>query len=149
MITGTASRAGAMATASVILIGAAILRGSTAAADPNQDDQFLASLDQRGIPALENAPSLIATAHKVCGRLDGGMPVDGVVESMTNFAVNNDPSLRRYPRDRLTRTFSRFVSAAVQIYCPVHQDKIASLSAISAPRINGLPHRVTLYTHTQ
>ncbi|WP_338060166.1 DUF732 domain-containing protein [Mycobacterium ostraviense] len=136
-----------MATASVILIGAAILRGSPTAADPNQDDQFLASLDSHGIPALANAPSLIVTAHQVCGRLDSGMPVDGVVESMTTFAVDNDPSLRRYPRDRLTRTFSRFVSAAVQVYCPSHQNQIASLSANPAPRINEPPHRVAAYGH--
>ncbi|BDE14565.1 hypothetical protein MKCMC460_34250 [Mycobacterium sp. 20KCMC460] len=147
MFTGTASRAGAMATATVILIGAAILGGSPAAADPNQDDQFLALLDQHGIPALANAPSLIATAHQVCGRLDGGMPVDGVVESMTTFAVNNDPSLRRYPRDRLTRTFSRFVTAAVQVYCPFHQDKIASFSATRVPRIHEPTHLFATYTH--
>lgn len=149
MFTGTASRAGAVATATVILIGAAILRGSAAAADPNQDDQFLASLDRHGIPALENAPSLIAIAHEVCGRLDGGMPADRVVESMTNFAYNNDPSLHQYPRDRLTRTFSRFVSAAVQVYCPVNQDKIASFSTNPAPpRTNEPTDRVAAYTHT-
>ncbi|ETW23124.1 DUF732 domain-containing protein [Mycobacterium gastri] len=145
MFTGTARRAGAMATASVILIGAAILRGSPAAADPNQDDQFLALLDQRGIPALANPPSLIVTARQICGRLDSGMPVDGVVESMTTFAVNNDPSLRRYPRDRLTRTFSRFVSTAVQVYCPFHQDQIASFSANPVPRTTEPPHRVAAY----
>ncbi|KAA1248530.1 DUF732 domain-containing protein [Mycobacterium simiae] len=147
MFTGTASRAGAVATATVILIGAAILRGSAAAADPNQDDQFLASLDRRGIPALENAPSLIAIAHEVCGRLDGGMPVDRVVESMTKFAYNNDPSLRQYPPDRLTRTLSRFVTAAVQAYCPFNQDKIASFSPNPTPRINEPTDRVAAYRH--
>ncbi|SON62909.1 hypothetical protein MSIMFI_04439 [Mycobacterium simulans] len=147
MFTGTATRAGAVATVTVIGIGAAILRGSTAVADPNQDDQFLASLDQHGIPALENAPSLIAVAHQVCGRLDGGMPVNGVVEAMTTFAYDNDPSMRQYPRDRLTRTFSRFVSASVQVYCPFHQDKLASFSAIAAPGSHQSTHRVATYTH--
>lgn len=142
----SASRASAVATATVILIGTAILRGSAAAADPNQDAQFLAALDQHDIPALANVPSLIATAHNVCGRLDGGVPVDAVVESMTNFAVNNDPSLRRLPRDRLTRTFSRFVTVAVQVYCPFNQDKIASFSANPAPRLIEPTRRVAAYT---
>src|SRR5262245_33030886 len=135
MFTGTASRAGAVATATVILIGAAILRGSPAAADPNQDDQFLASLDSHGIPALANEQSLIPIAHQVCGQLDGGTPVNEVVERMTNFAVNNNPSLGQYPRDRLTRTFSRFVTAAVEVYCPANRGKIGSLSANPAARI--------------
>ncbi|WP_459758355.1 DUF732 domain-containing protein, partial [Mycobacterium riyadhense] len=147
MITGTASHAGAVATATVILIGAAILRSSAAAADPNQDDQFLASLDQHGIPALENAPSLIAIAHQVCRELDRGKPADGVVEAMTTFAYNNDPSMTQYPRDRLTRTFSRFVSASVQVYCPFHQDKLASFSATAAPGSNQPTHRGAGYTH--
>jgi hypothetical protein len=148
MITGTASRAGATATAAVILVGAAILRGSTAAADPNQDDQFLALLDQRGIPALENPPSLIDLAHRVCGELDRGRPADGVVEAMTTYAANNDPRLTQMPRDRLTRTFSRFVTAAVQVYCPVYQDKVASISGVSASRTNEPTYRVVAYTHT-
>ncbi|CAM4296275.1 hypothetical protein MB901379_03184 [Mycobacterium basiliense] len=133
MLTGTATRAGAVITATVILIGAAILRGSSAAADPNQDDQFLAALDQHGIPALENAPSLIATAHEVCRKLDGGVPADRVVESMTNFAVNSDSNLNRFPRDRLTRTFTRFVAAAVQAYCPANQNKLISFRGAPAP----------------
>lgn len=147
MITGTATRAGAVATATVILFGAAILRGNSAAADPNQDDQFLAALDQNGIPALENAPSLIVTAHEVCSKLDGGMPADGVVESMTNFAVNNNSGLSRIPRDRLTRTFTRFVAAAVQAYCPTNQDKLASFRTSPTPGSNGTTHRAAAYSH--
>lgn len=146
MITGTARRAGATATASVILIGAAILRGSTAAADPNQDDQFLALLDQHGIPALENPPSLIATAQRVCHELDGGMSFEAVVESMTTFAANNDPG--KYPRDRLSRTFTRFVTAAVQAYCPYNQGKLASFAALRAPRPSEPTYRVAAYTRT-
>jgi hypothetical protein len=57
-------------------------------ADPNPDDQFVALLDQKGIPALENVPSLIATAHRDCRQLDGGMPVDGVVNDMRERAFN-------------------------------------------------------------
>lgn len=139
MITGTARRAGAMATASVILIGAAILRGSTAAADPSQDDQFLALLDQHGIPALQNPASLVVTAQNVCRELDGGKPFDAVVESMASFAYDSDPG--RYPRDRLTRTFTRFVTAAVQAYCPYHQNKSAAFDTRWAPGTIQPAHR--------
>lgn len=146
MITGTARRAGATATASVILIGAAILRGSTATADPNQDDQFLALLNQHGIPALENPPSLIATAQRVCGELDAGVPFDAVVESMTTFAYDSDPG--KYPRDRLARTFTRFVTAAVQAYCPYNQGKLASFAAHRATGSTESSYRVAAYRHT-
>lgn len=147
MFTHLLCRAGIGTTAAVILFCAAILRGSAAVADPSQDDQFLASLDRYGIPALQNPPSLVALGHQVCGRLDGGMPVDGVVESMTNFAVKYDPNLlRQYPRDRLTRTFSRFVAAAVQVYCPLNQDKLAAFAANSAAGLNKPTHRASALT---
>ncbi|MCV7198043.1 hypothetical protein BST12_24720 [Mycobacterium angelicum] len=139
MITGTASRAGAMATASVILIGAAIVRGNTAAADPSQDEQFLALLDQHGIPALQNPASLVVTAQNVCRELDGGKPFDAVVESMATFAYDSDPG--RYPRDRLTRTFTRFVTAAVQAYCPYNQNKLAAFSTRRTPGLIEPAHR--------
>lgn len=77
MITGNAGRVGSVAIATVILMGAAILRGSSADADPNQDDEFLASLDRHGIPALENPQSLIPVAHEVCGELSGGVSAEG------------------------------------------------------------------------
>jgi Protein of unknown function (DUF732) len=84
MFTGITSHAGALVTAIVVLTGGAVLRGGAAAADPNQDEQFLALLDQEEIPALQNVPSLIATAHKICRELDGGMTVDAVVGDMKN-----------------------------------------------------------------
>ncbi|WP_264000232.1 DUF732 domain-containing protein [Mycobacterium intermedium] len=116
-----------MAIATLMLMGAAILHGSSAKADPNQDEEFLASLARQGIPALENAQSLIPVAHQVCGELSGGTPAEGVVESMTAFAYEHNPEMREYPRDRITRTFSRFVTAAVHVYCPANQGKIGSL----------------------
>ncbi|WP_139822439.1 DUF732 domain-containing protein, partial [Mycobacterium lacus] len=67
--------AGALVAAVVVLTGGAILRGGTAAADPNQDEQFLALLNEKEIPAVANVPSVIAAAHKVCLKLDAGMPV--------------------------------------------------------------------------
>ena len=78
MFTGITSHSGALVTAIVVLTGTAILHGGTAAADSNQDDQFLALLDEEGIPALDGVPSLIDTAHKVCRTLNAGMPADGL-----------------------------------------------------------------------
>ncbi len=42
MFTGITSHTGALVTAVVVLTGAALLSGGAAAADPGQDDQFLA-----------------------------------------------------------------------------------------------------------
>ena len=95
--TGTTSHSGALVTTIVVLTGAAILRGGAAAADANQDDQFLALLDEEGIPAVENVPSLIDTAHKICRTLDAGMPADGLVDAMVGHAYSIDPTLGRYP----------------------------------------------------
>ena len=87
--TGITSHAGALVIAIVTLTGAAILRDGAAAADSNQDDQFLALLDKEGIPALENVPSLIATAQRVCRHLDAGMPVNGLVDAMVNLTTGS------------------------------------------------------------
>lgn len=50
MFTGIASHAGALGAALVVLIGAAILHDGPAAADPNQDDRFLALLEKKESP---------------------------------------------------------------------------------------------------
>ena len=147
MFTGTTSHSGAQVTAIVVLTGAAILRGGAAAADSNQDDQFLALLDEEGIPALEGVPSLIATAHDVCRKLDAGMPADGLVDAMVNNAYSIDPTERLYPRGRLVRTEARFIAAAVEAYCPYDQSKIASTMASPAPASNESTHRVGAYMH--
>jgi uncharacterized membrane protein YgcG len=147
MFTGTTSHSGAQVTAIVVLTGAAILRGGAAAADSNQDDQFLALLDEEGIPALEGVPSLIATAHDVCRKLDAGMPADGLVDAMVNNAYSIDPPERRYPRGRLARTEARFITAAVDAYCPYDQSKLASIMANPAPASNESTHRVGAYMH--
>ena len=145
MLTGTTSHAGSLVIA-IALTGAAILRGGAAAADPNQDDQFLALLNKEGIPALEGVPSLIATAHKICHDLDGGMPVDGLVDAMVDNAYDTDPSdARLYPPARLTRTFTRFITAAVDAYCPYDQGKIASIMANPAPVSNDPTHQVATH----
>jgi hypothetical protein len=110
-----------------VLSGAAILRGGAAAADPNQDDRFLALLDQQGIPALRGVPSLIETGHDVCRTLDAGMPAAGLVDAMVNNAFGIDPSERDFDPGRLARTEARFIIAAVGAYCPYDRGKIASL----------------------
>jgi Protein of unknown function (DUF732) len=146
MFTSITSHAGALVTAIVVLTGGAVLGGGPAAADP-QDDQFLALLDQQEIPALDNAESLIAVAHRVCGKLDGGMPVDALVDAMRNNAYDQDPRARLFPH-RITRTMTRFITAAVEAYCPYDQSKIASIEANPAPLPNERMYGVAAYTHT-
>jgi hypothetical protein len=141
MFTGITSRA--LVTAIVVLTAGAILRGGAAAADSNQDEQFLALLDEEDIPALEGVPSLIATAHNVCRKLDGGMTVEALVDDMRNNSFT-DPTGQRFPDRRITATITRFISAAVEAYCPYDQSKIASNPA---PGSNEPTHRVAAYTH--
>jgi outer membrane biosynthesis protein TonB len=145
--TGTTSHSGALVATIVMLTGAAILRGGAAAADANQDDQFLALLDEEGIPAVENVPSLIDTAHKVCRTLDAGMPADGLVDAMVDHAYSIDPTLGRYPPGRIARTEARFITAAVEAYCPYDQRKLAPIMANPAPASNESTHRVAPYMH--
>ncbi|EFG76309.1 hypothetical protein HMPREF0591_3775, partial [Mycobacterium parascrofulaceum ATCC BAA-614] len=131
MLTSTTHRAGALVTVIVVLTGVVMLPHGAAAADPNPDDQFVALLDQKGIPALENVPSLIATAHRICRQLDGGMPADAVVDDMRQRAFNANGAGGPYPPDRVYRTVARFISAAVEAYCPNNQPKIASLEGVA------------------
>jgi hypothetical protein len=146
--TGITSHAGALVTATVVLTGAALLRGGAAVADSNQDEQFLALLNEEGIPALKGVPSLIHTAHKVCRELDGGMPADTLVNAMVNDAYDIDPPERLYAPGRLARTEARFITAAVEAYCPYDQSKIASIMANSAAGWNEPTQRVAPSTHS-
>ena len=145
--TGITIHAGALVTAIAVLTGAAILRGGAAVADSNQDDQFLALLDKEGIPALSGVPSLIVTAHKVCRKLDAGMPADDLVDSMVNDAYGVDPSERLYASGRLARTEARFITAAVEAYCPGDQSKVATILANPAAGWNEPTQRVAPSTH--
>lgn len=134
MVAGiTISHTAALVTAIVALTGAAVLRVGAASADTNQDNQFLALLDRAQIPVIDNAPDVIATAHKVCRKLDGGMPAEHVLELLVNNAFESDPAERAYAHARVTRTFSRFITAAVEAYCPYDQGNIASIMANPAP----------------
>lgn len=131
----------------MVLIGAAILHDGPAAADPNQDDRFLALLEKKEIPAVANVPRVIDAAHKVCRKLDGGMPVNDIVDGLRNDAYNIDPVMRLYPV-RLTTTMTRFISAAVEIYCPNHHSKMAFAMANFEPGSNEPTHRVAASTRS-
>ena len=52
----------ALASASVVLTAAIICAGA-AGADPSQDDQFVALLEQEQIPPVDNVPALVARAN--------------------------------------------------------------------------------------
>jgi hypothetical protein len=114
--------------ASVAFLGAALLSGSTAAAD-SQDDKFFDLLGQKDVPAVDNQTSLIETGHKVCTKLDSGMSVEDLVELIRNNGFNDNPLARLYPQGRITATIDRFITAAVQAYCPSDAGKIASIAS--------------------
>lgn len=145
MSPSTANHVGALALAFVVLTGGAWLRGGAAAADPDQDAQFLALLEREQIPALEGVPSLIATAHKICGRLDRGVTVDAVVDDMKDHALT-DPAGHRFPDRRVMTTITRFITASVEAYCPGDRSKIAPITAYAAPGQGPPAHPVSLRT---
>jgi Protein of unknown function (DUF732) len=146
MFSGPIRNARAVVAALAVLAGAAILPGGTAAADPSQDDKFLTLLGYEDIPAIDNAASLIDTAHKVCARLDEGMAAGDLVELIRNNGFNENPLARLYPQRRVTKTINRFISASVQAYCPYDQGKIASVSSQAATVWSEPTGRVAAYT---
>lgn len=115
-------------TAAITALAAAMLPCGAAAADPNQDDQFLAVLQEKQIPAMENISTVVAAGHTVCRKLDDGIPAHTVLDGLDNDAFGMNPALREQS-DRLAATMSRFIAAAVEVYCPGDQGKIASLAA--------------------
>jgi Protein of unknown function (DUF732) len=115
MFTGITTRAGPLVTAIVVLTGAAILRGGAAAADSNQDSQFLALLSQEGIPPVSGVPALIDTAHQICGALAGGMSPGALVQALVDNANAVTPGA---DPGRLARSETLFLKAAVGAYCP-------------------------------
>jgi len=148
MFSGPIRNARALVAALALLTGVAILPGGTAAADPSQDDKFLTLLGYEDIPAIDNATSLVDTAHKVCGKLDDGMPAGDLVELIRNNGFNDNPLARLYPQRRVTKTINRFINAAVQAYCPYDQGKIASITAQAATASNEPTRRVAAYTRS-
>ncbi|MGB6513724.1 MAG: DUF732 domain-containing protein, partial [Mycobacterium sp.] len=147
MFSGIIGHGSGMVSAIAVLTAAAILPGGTAAADPSQDDKFFALLGEKDIPAVDNATSLIDTAHKICSKLDDGMSVGDLVDLIRNNGYNANWRSRLDPPDRVTRTINRFITAAVQAYCPYDAGKIASIAAYPATRSSDPAYRVTAYTH--
>jgi hypothetical protein len=109
-----------------ISIGAVALGIALGAAAPanadSQDDQFFALLSQEGISAVSGVPNLTYTAHQVCRNLDAGMSADAVVDAMVDYANSVTPGA---DPGRLARTEARFITVAVEAYCPSNQGKIA------------------------
>jgi hypothetical protein len=120
--TGVTSLAGALTSACAMLTAAIIYAGA-AGADPSQEEQFLARLQQEQIPAIDNVPGLVYRAHEICGELDGGASVQTVVQEEMNRAYEDNPSLRLVAA-RVRRTAVRFVTASVDVYCPSHQGEL-------------------------
>ncbi|MFZ3347359.1 MAG: DUF732 domain-containing protein [Mycobacterium sp.] len=130
------------------LSAAAVLPGDIATADPGQDQKFFDLLGQKEIPPVDNANSLIETAHKACSKLDGGMPVGDLVDLIRNNGYNENPLTRLNPADRITRTINQFIIASVEAYCPYDKGKIASISAYRATPPGAPAYRVTAYGHS-
>jgi Protein of unknown function (DUF732) len=147
MFSGIIRQLPAAVTAVVFLISAAVLPGHTAAADPDQDQKFFDLLGQKEIPPVDNANSLIETAHKACSKLDGGMPVGDLVNLIRNNGYNENPLTRLNPADRINRTIYQFIIASVEAYCPYDRAKIASIAAYRATPSGEPTYRVTEYVH--
>jgi hypothetical protein len=136
------------AVAAVALLSAAVvLPGDIATADPGQDQKFFDLLGQKEIPPVDNANSLIETAHKACSKLDGGMSVGDLVNLIRNNGYNENPLTRLNPADRITRTINQFIIASVEAYCPYDRGKIASITAYRATPPGDPTYRVTAYGH--
>jgi Protein of unknown function (DUF732) len=131
----------------VALLTAALLPGGRAAADPDQDQKFFDLLGQKEIPPVDNANSLIETAHKACSKLDSGMSVGDLVDLIRNNGYNENPLARLNPADRITRTINQFIIASVEAYCPYDRGKIASIAAYRATPPGEPAYRVTAYAH--
>lgn len=123
MRTGITSLAAALASASLVLTTAIICAGAAGADPSQQQDQFVALLQQEQIPAVDNIPGLVARAHEICGELDGGASVETVVGEEMNSAYGDNPVLHLYPA-RVRRTATRFITASVDVYCPSHQGQL-------------------------
>ena len=121
--TGIISLAAALVRASVLLIVAIICAGAAGADPSQQQDQFLALLEQEQIPAIDNIPGLVNRAHEICAELDGGASVENVVTDEMNSAYGDNPGLHLYAA-RVRRTATRFIIASVDVYCPSHQGQL-------------------------
>ena len=118
MRTGITSLADALVSASVVLTAAIICAGA-ASADPTQQDQFVALLEQDQIPPINDLPALVARAHQICSELNGGGSVETVVNEQMNAIFEENPAYHQIS-NRVKRTAIRFIAVSAEVYCPSH-----------------------------
>ena len=118
MRTGITRLADALVSASVVLT-TAVICGGAAGADPAQDQQFLALLEQEQIPAIDNVPGIVYRAHQICSELDGGVSVATVVNEQMNAMFEENPAYHQIS-NRVKRTAIRFIAVSAEVYCPSH-----------------------------
>jgi hypothetical protein len=117
--TGITSLAHALASAPVLLT-AAIICAAAASADPSQQqDQFVELLARDEIPAMDNVPTLVARAQKICRELDGGATVYTVVDEEMNGIFEENPAYHQQAA-KVHRTAVRFIAVSAEVYCPSH-----------------------------
>ena len=116
--TGITSLADALVSASVVLTAAIICAGA-AGADPSQQDQFVALLEQDQIPLIDDLPALVARAHQICGELDRGASIETVVNEQMNAVFEENPAYHQIS-NRVRRTAIRFIAVSADVYCPSH-----------------------------
>jgi hypothetical protein len=117
--TGINSLADALASASVVLTAAIICAGAASADPSQQQDQFVELLARDEIPALDNVPTLVARAHKICRELDGGASVYAVVDEEMNGIFEENPAYHQQAA-KVHRTAIRFIAVSAEVYCPNH-----------------------------
>jgi hypothetical protein len=125
MRTGIAGLTNALVGASVMLT-AAIMCADPAGADPSQQqDQFLALLEQEQIPptGVDEVPGVVLRAHHVCAELNSGTPIDALVDEEMDRGYAENPRLHLMA-GRVRRTVVRFITASVDVYCPRHQGEL-------------------------
>jgi Protein of unknown function (DUF732) len=125
MRTGIAGLADALVCASMVLTAAMMCAGAAGADPSQQQDQFLALLEQEQIPPTGDGevPGVVARAHYLCGQLNGGTPVDTLVNDEMNRGYADNPRLHLVS-DRVRRSVIRFITASVTVYCPRHQGEL-------------------------
>src|SRR5271163_1621206 len=102
-----------------MMLTAAIICAGAANADPSQQDQFVALLEQDQVPLIDNLPALVARAHQICRELNGGASVYTVVNEEMNGIFEEDPAYH-LESARVKRTAVRFIAVSAEVYCPSH-----------------------------
>jgi Protein of unknown function (DUF732) len=121
----TSVRSGIALVGAAVLLTSGLIGAGPAGADPSQQDQFLALLDQEQIPPTNDGeiPGVVARAQQLCGELNRGTSVDSLISDELDRAYGDNPQLHLYP-DRVRRTAVRLITAAVDVYCPNHKGQL-------------------------